>query len=110
MIAFLLYNIFNLFIFGAVAIVFEKWWIILFALLFVLLPVTTAKNKKFRICDGCGRYSESGETDTEAIIRAEKCGWTHIKETNKDFCPECVHRLKEEELFDEVGYKRQTKK
>lgn len=95
MVAFLLYNIFNLLVFGAVAIVFEKWWIVLFALLFVLLPAKTGKSKKCRICDSCGRHSESGETDTEAIIRAEKCGWVHIKETNKDFCPECKIKIGE---------------
>lgn len=38
MIAYVVYNICNLFVFGAIAFAFEKWWIILFALLFVLVP------------------------------------------------------------------------
>ena len=92
MIAYLIYNILNLAIFGALALVFEKWWIILFALLFVLLPSHKIKHK--RTCDMCGKSTESYDTPEEAIKQAEKCGWIHIEKTDQDFCPECIIKIK----------------
>lgn len=94
MFKYLIYNILNLVCFTLLAIVFDKWWIILLALLFLCVPSSKFKGQRFRVCDSCGRWSESGATDTEAIIRAEKCGWIHIEEGNKDFCPECREKIK----------------
>ena len=93
MIAYLIYNICNLVVFGAIAFAFEKWWIILFALLFVLLPSHKIKHK--RTCDICGKSTESYDTTEEAIKHAEECGWIHVEENDRDFCPECVSKMKE---------------
>ena len=105
MIAYLIYNILNLAIFGALSLVFEKWWIILFALLFVLLPSHKIKHK--RTCDICGKSTESYDTTEEAIKQAEKHGWIHVEENDRDFCPECI---KEMRVNCEVDYKRQNQK
>lgn len=105
MIAYLIYNILNLAIFGALALVFEKWWIILFALLFILLPSHKTIHK--RTCDICGKSTESYDTPEEAIKQAEKRGWIHVEENDRDFCPECI---KEMRVNCEVDYKRQNQK
>lgn len=104
MIAYLIYNILNLAIFGALALVFEKWWIILFALLFVLVPTRKVMHK--RTCDICGKSTKSCDTPEEAIKEAERCGWIHIDKTDSDFCPECAHKIRGEKTFNEVDYKR----
>lgn len=89
---FIIYNIIMVLSFTGMAIWFNKWWIALLALLFMAWP-TRALSKKFRVCDCCGRYSESGETPEDAIKNAERCGWIHIEETNKDFCPDCKDKI-----------------
>lgn len=91
---YIIYNIINLICFTILTILFHKWWIILFALLFVLIP-TNHVNRRFRVCDCCGRHSESGYTDEEALKNAARSGWLHIAEGNKDFCPDCLKQIKE---------------
>lgn len=103
MITYLIYNIFNLGCFTTLAIVFDKWWIIFFALLFVLVPTRKVMHK--RTCDICGKSTESYDTTEEAIKQAEKYGWIHVEENDRDFCPECI---KEMRVNYEVDYKRQT--
>ena len=94
MIKYLIYNAINLICFTILAILFNKLWIVLFAVLFLMIPGAKFKGKCWRTCDGCGRWSESGETATEAIMRAEKCGWLHINSTDKDFCTDCLKIIK----------------
>ena len=106
MIAYVVYNICNLFVFGAIAFAFEKWWIILFALLFVLVPTKKTVKKPCRICDCCGKSSESADNQEAAIKLAKSRGWIHIEESDKDFCPECISVIKEEPLYNEMDYKR----
>ena len=91
---YLIYNAINLICFTVLAILFNKWWIILFSALFLLIPKSSFTQQRFRVCDGCGRWSESGKTEEEAIERAEKCGWLHIEDGNKDFCPDCLNQIR----------------
>jgi hypothetical protein len=69
----------------ALAIVFSKWWIALFALLFM----TSTVHKYYRICDMCGKHSEYANTYNEALDKAKVAGWLHIAESDKDYCPDC---------------------
>lgn len=73
------------------AIIFDKWWIALFGLLFLSSLSTT--NKKRRICDKCGKRSESADSTAEAIDKAKKAGWIHIVDGDKDYCPECQKEI-----------------
>ena len=76
-------------VWAALAISFSKWWIALFAGLFM----TTVKFKKCDrvICDGCGRYSQKAEDLPAAIDKARNDGWIRRKvgDTWEDYCPEC---------------------
>jgi hypothetical protein len=93
MIGYIIYNIVNLGCFTTLAIVFDKWWIIFFALLFVTTPKVMFKHR--RKCDGCGVQSEYADSVDEAIKKSVKSGWVHIPEGNKDYCPNCVKKFKE---------------
>jgi hypothetical protein len=70
------------------AILFNRWWIALFALLFFVLP-GTIKKYYYRICDGCGKRSEYANNYNEALDKAKAAGWVHYVDGNKDYCPEC---------------------
>lgn len=82
-----IHNIINTACWIALAIVFNKWWIALFTVLFQL-SVSNIK-KYYRICDKCGKHSEYADSYNEALDKAKKAGWAHNIETNKDYCPEC---------------------
>lgn len=69
------------------AIVFNKWWIALFAALFMSSLETKYKN--YRICDKCGKHSPYADSYNEALDKAKKAGWVHHLEGNKDYCPDC---------------------
>lgn len=71
----------------ALAIIFNKWWIALFAALF--LTSIETKNKHYRVCDGCGKHSEYANSYNEALDKAKAAGWIHYVDGNKDYCPEC---------------------
>ena len=71
----------------ALAIIFGKWWIALFAALFMSSLET--KYKSYRVCDGCGKHSPYADSYNEALEQAKAAGWLHIAEGNKDFCPNC---------------------
>lgn len=70
------------------AIVFEKWWIALFGLLF--LNDFTTKYKSYRVCDKCGKHSPYADSYNEALEKAQEAGWVHCEDGNKDYCPECI--------------------
>ena len=82
-----LYNMTIIICWVVLAVVFTKWWLALFAALFISWPRVV--NRHYRICDKCGAYSEPAATRVEAIIKAKAAGWTHIEEGNKDYCPDC---------------------
>jgi len=69
------------------AIAFNKWWIALFAILFVNGLET--KYKSYRVCDRCGKQSPYADSHNEALEKAKEAGWLHIVEGNKDYCPDC---------------------
>lgn len=69
------------------AIVFNKWWIALFGLLF--MSSFTTHIGACRICDKCGKRSPYANSANEALEKAKEAGWVHYAEGNKDYCPEC---------------------
>lgn len=71
----------------ALAIIFNKWWIALFCMLFMSGIQTIYKT--YRICDKCGRHSPYAEDYNSAIEKAKESGWIYIADGNKDYCPEC---------------------
>jgi hypothetical protein len=71
------------------AIVFHKWWIALFAALFVSSLKTNLN--KCRICDNCGKHSPYADSHNEALDKAKEAGWITMRKGDKweDYCPEC---------------------
>lgn len=69
------------------AIVFNKWWIALFAALF--LSSLETKYKHYRVCDKCGKHSPYADSYNEALNKAKEAGWIHYVDGNKDYCPDC---------------------
>lgn len=86
-------NIVAIIAWTALAILFDKWWIALFALLFVSGIET--KNKSYRVCDGCGKHSPYANSYNEALDKAKEAGWVHYVDGNKDYCPECSVKEKD---------------
>lgn len=74
-------NIIAILAWVTLAILFNKWWIALFALLFVSSIET--KFKSYRVCDGCGKHSPYANSYNEALDKAKKQGgftmWTVIE-------------------------------
>ena len=73
--------------FTVLAIIFHKWWIILFSALF--LSGVQSVHKYYRTCDNCGKRSEYADNYNEALDKAKAAGWVHIQDGNKDYCPDC---------------------
>ena len=69
------------------AIVFNKWWIALFAVLF--MSGLQTKYKAYRVCDKCGKHSPCANDYNEALDKAKEAGWVHCVDGNKDYCPDC---------------------
>lgn len=76
----------------ALAILFDKWWIALFALLFLSSIKTETKNRSYRVCDGCGKHGPYANSYNEALDKAKEAGWIHYVDSNKDYCPECAEK------------------
>ena len=74
------------------AIIFNKWWIALFAGLFLSDLRTPAQDRHFRICDKCGEHSPHAETPNAALKLAKESGWEHYESTNTDYCPKCQRK------------------
>ena len=81
-------NVLKVAIFAVLAVVFDRWWIVLFSLLFMSILQTV--NKHRRVCDGCGKKSEVADSVEEAIKKAKQAGWKHFEGTDRDYCPECA--------------------
>ena len=73
--------------FTVLSLTFNKWWIVLFALLF--LSDVKANTAYHRICDECGAQSPNAETPEAALKLAKESGWKHYETTNEDYCPTC---------------------
>ena len=80
-------NIINIICWTALAIIFNRWWIALFAILFISGLKT--HHKSYRVCDSCGKHSPYADSYDEALDQAKKAGWLHVVNGNKDYCPEC---------------------
>lgn len=76
---------------AALAIVFNKWWIALFGILFISDLETKYKN--YKVCDKCGKHSPYADSHNEALDKAKEAGWIHVVEGNLDYCPECKEEL-----------------
>lgn len=85
-------NSINIICWTILAVVFNKWWVALFAMLFV----TSVKTNigKYRICDKCGKHSPYADNHNEALDKAKEAGWVTIKNGDKweDYCPECKEK------------------
>ena len=77
----------------ALAVIFNKWWIALFAILFMSSLSTETVRKKARFCDKCGQYSPCADTEAEALKKAKDAGWIHLEDGNRDYCPECRKQM-----------------
>lgn len=77
----------------ALAIVFNKWWIALFGVLFMSSLQTETVRKRFRTCDKCGKLSPYGDTVAEALKKAKEAGWVHYEDGDRDYCPECRKQM-----------------
>ena len=75
--------------FTILAVIFHKWWIVFFSLLFQ--NYITQPQTYYRICDGCGKHSEYTNSYNNALEKAKNAGWIMIKNNDKwhDYCPEC---------------------
>lgn len=71
----------------ALAIIFNKWWIALFGVLF--LSGIKTKHQSYLVCDGCGKHSPYADSYNEALDKAKEAGWFHIVDGNLDYCPDC---------------------
>ena len=72
----------------ALAIIFSKWWIAIFALFF-MHDIRNSDKGSYRVCDGCGKYSPKGKDHNDALDKAKEAGWIHISKGNMDYCPNC---------------------
>ena len=79
-----------------IAVVFNKWWLAFFSILFWCWPEQNNKMIYFRVCDKCGKHSPETNTYNKALEKAKDFGWTHIKNGDKweDYCPECSVEIK----------------
>lgn len=77
------------------AVIFQKWWIVFFSILFFSY-VKEPATAYFRVCDKCGKHSPEADTYNNALEKAKDFGWTHIKNGDKweDYCPECSVEIK----------------
>ena len=75
------------------AIVFDKWGIALFSLLF-LSSLEVPTKRYYRVCDSCGEHSPYAETPDESLKLAKEAGWEHYEGTNTDYCPTCQIKRK----------------
>ena len=80
-------NIISVICWTVLAVLFGKWWVALFALLFMTSVET--KGGSCRVCDGCGKHSPYAVTYNEALDKAKAAGWIHYVDGNKDYGPEC---------------------
>ena len=71
----------------ALAIVFDKWWIALFGVLFMSSLKT--RHQSYRVCDKCGQHSPYADNYNDALKKAKEAGWVHYVDGNKDYCPDC---------------------
>lgn len=89
--ALMLKNVMVILVWGALAVLFHKWWIALFAILF--MSYVEISHKSYRVCDGCGKHSPYANSYNEALDKAKEAGWVHYVDGNRDYCPECAKNV-----------------
>lgn len=89
--AWAIYNSVCLICWIALAIIFNKWWIALFAMLFMGSLKTV--HKRYRLCDKCGNHSPYADSEAEALKKAKEAGWVHFEDGDRDYCPECRRQM-----------------
>lgn len=85
--AWVIKNIVVVLAWATLAIIFNKWWIALFSILF--MNGLQTKYRSYRVCDKCGKHSPYADTYNEALDKAKEAGWIHCVDGNKDYCPDC---------------------
>lgn len=89
------YNIICMICWTALAVIFGKWWIALFGILFMSsYPV----KQYWRYCDGCGKIGPVADSYNDALNKAKEAGWIHCVDGNKDYCPECQQEVFKEQI------------
>lgn len=68
----MLKNIVVVLVWGALAVLFDKWWIALFAILF--MSYVKVKTTFYRICDGCGKHGPYANSYNKALDKAKEAG------------------------------------
>lgn len=88
-----IYNIINIICWTIIAILFDKWWILLFS----ILTYASLKHRAYRkVCDNCGKKGPPAESSADAESKAKAAGW--IKYDDKDFCClKCHHEFTKNE-------------
>lgn len=76
------------------AIIFDKWWIALFAGLFLSTLKAVPVHSYYRVCDNCGEHSPYAESPEDALKKAKEAGWEHYEGSNTDYCPKCQRKDK----------------
>ena len=108
-------NIIAILAWVTLAVLFDKWWIALFGLLF--MSYVEVRHKSYRVCDGCGKHSPYANSYNKALDKAKEAGWVHYVDGNKDYCPECVRKEKDKiqevcrkysEKYEDMPKKRPT--
>lgn len=69
------------------AVMFNKWWVALFGLLFMSSLQT--QGQYYKVCDKCGKHSEYADSYNKALDKAKNNGWVHCVDGNRDYCPDC---------------------
>lgn len=94
----ILINIVPIICLTILAIIFNKWWIVLFSILFLFDVKHIPLKKYYRICDGCGKRSPDAKDYNTALEEAKKAGWitrkNWINDKFEDYCPECQVKFK----------------
>ena len=82
-------NLAALITWSALAVIFDKWWLALFAILFWTI------HRSYVYCDVCGKRGPTANNANEARAKAHGKGWiSDIREGKTlDYCPECAKKL-----------------
>lgn len=85
----MLFNLAALITWAALAVIFNKWWIALFAIFFWTV------RRSYIYCDGCGEKGPTANNVHEARAKAHGEGWTsEIREGKTwDYCPKCMKKF-----------------
>ena len=89
-------NVTVLCIFAALAVVFDKWWIIFFAMLFTG-GFKTEIPRHYLVCDSCGEKGPVGNSVEEARAKAKRDKWwSGVDPGGKhvDYCSKCASQYR----------------